>query len=380
MNSSNSKKLRVGFDVSSAAGRRPRGIASYIRSLLPAIKSAAQEIEPVLFLRDERWFRKSAIADLLPEVERRWFIEHIKSSLADIDAFHGMGTQLPRAGHIPRSFTLHDLREFDLGEASPSRPGQKGGGRKERTIRRADRILAISEYGRTRLLHHFPDLNPDSIEVIYHAVDHARFHPRGEAEQRPVLDQLGIQAPFFVQVGSFFPHKNLELSLRGFARSRAHREGYQLVFVGGGGSETHRARLKELAHSLGLSAEVKWIDELSTGALPVVLSSARGLLMPSRYEGFGLPILEAMASGVPGVSSNSSCLPEVADGIWDTCDPDDDEAFADSIDALSFDDSEHATRAAAGIARAEKFTWEQCALHTAQFLSRVKRVAHIPSS
>ena len=379
MPSSTPNPLRIGFDVTSATSHRARGIASYIRALLPALTRSAPWIEPVLFLRDERWLRKSTIADLLPRAERRWLIEPVKTPLADIDVFHGMGTRLPRATHLPRSFTLHDLREFDLGGAVASPPGQKAGGRKERTIQRADRILTISEYGRARLLHHFPDLDPETIEVIYHAVDHARFHPREEAEQRPVLKQLGIQAPFFIQIGSFFPHKNLELSLRGFARSRALREGYQLIFVGGGGSDTHRAMLKELAHSLGLSESVIWIDQLSAEALPIALSAARGLLMPSSYEGFGLPILEAMASGVPGVSSNSSCLPEIADGIWDTCDPDDVEVFAESIDVLSFEDSLHAHRAAAGIARADKFTWEQCALRTAKFLSCVKRAAPIPS-
>jgi alpha-1,3-rhamnosyl/mannosyltransferase len=370
-----STPIRVGFDVSSAAGRRPRGIAGYIRALLPALERAAPWIEPVLFLRDERWFRRSSLSDLLPGAKRRWIFEPIKAPLAGLDVFHGMGTRLPKSSRVPRSFTLHDLRGFDLEGASPPSNKPTRIGRRERTVRQADRILCISEHGKARLLHHFPDLDPMTIEVIHHAVDHERFHPRDESERRTALSRLGINAPFFLQLGSFFPHKNLELALEGFARSRASREGYQLMFVGGGGSDSHRARLRELVDALGLSGSVAWVDDISATALPVILSAARGLLMPSRYEGFGLPILEAMASGVPGVCSDATCLPEIAGGVWDTCDPDDADAFAASIDLLAFDDEEHAKRGTDGITRAGLFTWDSCAERTAAFLGRVAESA-----
>ena len=379
MNSpSHRDSIRVGFDVSGAAGRRSRGIASYIRSLLPAIQRAAPWIQPVLLLRGERWLRKSAIADLLPDAERRWVIEPLKVPVRHIDIFHGMGTSALNTERLPCSFTLHDLREYDLGGiTSPARSAEQNN-RKNRAIRRADRILCISEYSRDRLLHHFPSVDSNKTEVIHHAVDHDRFHPREREEEQAVLGRLGINAPFFIQIGSFFPHKNLELSLKGFARSRALKDGFQLLFVGGGGSEAHRAELRQLSHSLGLSDRIAWVDDLSPDALPATLSAARGLRMPSRYEGFGLPVLEAMASGVPGICSNATCLPEVASGIWDTCDPDDEEAFAEAMDLLASDDSEHARRSTAGLERAKEFTWERCAEHTAQFLTRVATEATVP--
>jgi len=375
--SSSSNPLRIGFDVSSATSRRPRGIASYIRALLPALESAAPWIEPVLFLRDERWFRKSAIADLLPGAERRWLLEPIKGRLGDLDVFHGLGTRLPRSARLPRSFTLHDLRGFDIGVGYDPRSGPRGNKRKRDTVGRADGIISLTEYGRDRMLEHFPELNREEIHVIGHGVDFERFHPREAQEQQVMLKRFGLNGPFFLQLGSFFPHKNLELSLKGFARSRALKEGYQLLFVGGGGSDVHRAKLRELALSLGLTGQIAWIDDLSPSALPITLSAARGLLMPSRYEGFGLPILEAMASGVPGICSDSSCLPEVADGIWDTCDPDDDAAFAEALDLLVFDDSEHSKKSAAGLERAQEFTWERCAERTARFLNLVAKEATV---
>ncbi len=374
MESSTPNPLRVGFDVSSATSRRPRGIASYIRALLPALESAAPWIEPVLFLRDERWFRKSTIADLLPDAERRWLIEPIKGRLGDLDVFHGMGTRLPRSARLPRSFTLHDLREFDLGETSTPANQPARSSRKEKTIRRADRILCLSEYGRGQLLHHFPELKPNAITVIHHGVDHERFRPRELSECEEVLRQVGIETPFLLQLGSFFPHKNLSLSIEGFARSRAREEGVALVLVGGGGGD-HTLGLKRRCEELGITEVVTWVEDLPDTAVPLMLSAAQALLFPSRYEGFGLPILEAMAAGVPGVSSDCACLPEINGGVWQTCEPDDVVGFSAAIDEVVFDEEARAAQVSAGLERAHESSWERCAERTAEFIASMTVIA-----
>jgi alpha-1,3-rhamnosyl/mannosyltransferase len=355
--------LRVGFDVTSACGHRSRGIASYIRALLPALETAAPWIEPVLFLRNERWLRREALADLLPDAERRWILDPLRVPLGDLDVYHGMGTHLPSRSRTPRSFTLHDLRSFDLDGASPEE-----GSRRVKTIRRADRILCISEYGRGRLLHHVPDVPPSDVEVIHHGVDHARFRPRDRAECEAALAGAGIEGPFLLQLGSFFPHKNLELSIESYARSRARKEGVHLVFIGGGSKE-HSAQLKRRCEELDLSEEVHWVDGVEAPAVPLVLAAAEALLFPSRYEGFGLPILEAMASGVPGVSSSCACLPEIVGDAWQTCGPDDPDGFSAALDQTLFDGEQRAERIRLGLARASAFTWERCATRTAEFLA-----------
>jgi len=369
MDSPTPKPLRVGFDVTSATSHRSRGIASYIRALLPALEIAAPWVDPVLFLRNERWLRKEALADLLPEAERRWILDPLRVPLGDLDVYHGMGTHLPMRGRTPRSFTLHDLRSFDLDGASPEE-----GSRRVKTIRRADRILCISEYGRGRLLHHVPDLPPGDVEVIHHGVDHERFRPRDRAECEAALRGAGIAAPFLLQLGSFFPHKNLELSIESFARSRARKEGVHLVFIGGG-SRDHSAQLKGHCKELGLSEQVLWVDGLEAQAVPLVLAAAEALLFPSRYEGFGLPILEAMASGVPGVSSDCACLPEIVDEVWQGCDPDDPDSFSDALDETLFDEEKRAQRIRAGLERAQAFSWERCATQTAEFLAATARLS-----
>lgn len=361
-------RLRVGFDVSSVVGRRPRGIGAYIRGLLPALGVAAPTVEPILFLRDERWLRRRRIADLLPGTPRRWLVEPLWSPTGDLRVFHGMGTRLPRTGRFRSSFTLHDLREFDLGELSTATQEAKDQSRKGRTVLQADRVLCISEYTRERLHHHFPSVPRDRSLVVYHGVDHDRFHRREPAESEGVLAGLGIRRPFLLQLGSFFPHKNLPLSIEAFAGSRARTEGMGLVLAGGGADT---AELRRRCEELGITDLVTWVEDLPGASIPLVLSAARALLFPSRYEGFGLPILEAMASGVPGVCSTATCLPEVAGGIWTACDPDDVEGFRAAIDQLVLDEDEHARRSEAGLAHAREFTWERCAARTAGFLAGV---------
>ena len=363
------KPLRVGFDVTSATSHRTRGIANYIKALLPALETAAPWVDPVLFLRNERWLRKDALAGLLPDAERRWILDPIKAPLGDLDVYHGMGTHLPRRRMTRRSFTLHDLRSFDLDGVSPEESS-----RRVKTIRRADRILCISEYGRGRLLHHIPGLSPRDIEVIHHGVDLERFRPRERSECEAALAKVGITAPFLLQLGSFLPHKNLALSIESFARSRARKEGVHLVLIGGG-SKDHSAQLKRRCAELGMSEEVIWVEGLEGAAVPLVLASAEALLFPSRYEGFGLPILEAMASGVPGVSSSCACLPEIVGDAWQTCGPDDPDGFSAALDQTLFDGEQRAERIRLGLARASAFTWERCATRTADFLAGVNRLS-----
>jgi alpha-1,3-rhamnosyl/mannosyltransferase len=182
------------------------------------------------------------------------------------------------------------------------------------------------------------------------------------------LAGAGIEGPFLLQLGSFFPHKNLELSIESYARSRARKEGVHLVFIGGGSKE-HSAQLKRRCEELDLSEEVHWVDGVKAPAVPLVLAAAEALLFPSRYEGFGLPILEAMASGVPGVSSSCACLPEIVGDAWQTCGPDDPDGFSAALDQTLFDGEQRAERIRLGLARASAFTWERCATRTAEFLA-----------
>ena len=120
-----------------------------------------------------------------------------------------------------------------------------------------------------------------------------------------------------------------------------------------------------------MSESLRWIENVSGNDLPPLLSASAALLQPSRYEGFALPLLEAMAVGVPGVVSDSSCLPEVSGGIWPIAGQDDPGAFASGMDRMVLDSESRTAAIEAGLLRAAEFTWEETARRTAAFFRKV---------
>ena len=357
--------MKVGFDVTQAAKRKGRGIARYIRALLPELVDAMPELEPVLHLRDQRWWRRELVADLLPGAERRPLLGPLASPRRDLDHFHSLGNHLPWLCPAPRSFTLHDLRALDLPSRRPFATS-----RVRSNMRRARGVVVLTEYGKSRLLHHFPEFPERRVEVVPQGVDLERFIPRAPEASAAFATSLGLNLPFLLQVGSWFRHKNLELSIRAFARSQARDQGFQLAFVGGGAPSAYAASLRELAASEGVADSIHWLGNVTGEQLPQLFSAASALLQPSFYEGFGLPVLEAMAAGTPGVVAEASCLPEVAGKAWPSAPPDDADAFAAALDKMAMGGPERERAISLGLKRAQEFSWRRTAEATAAFLRR----------
>ncbi|MBT5102391.1 MAG: glycosyltransferase family 4 protein [Planctomycetes bacterium] len=362
--------MRIGFDITQAAKSRGRGIARYIRDLLPELERVSQrapdsgavlDLNPTLYFRGSRWLNRGLVRDLMPSAPRRplWW-----GPSAKLDLFHSFGNHLPAQSAVPLSFTAMDFRLADMTpnyDLLGSRLGQN--------ISRADGVICISQYTAQRLRHYFPDFPEERVAVTPLGVDHRRFCPQDGASVAAVRAKHGLARPYALQIGSWFPHKNLELSIRAFAASQARAEGCELVFVGGGATADFLNSLKKLATSLGLTG-IHWLGHISDDELAPILAGARVFLHPSRYEGFGLPILESMATGTPGVISNSTCLTEVAGELWQSFDVDDEIGFASGLDHLFFDDSAHQIASETGLAHASAFTWRQTADLTASFFKQ----------
>ena len=357
--------MRVGLDITQAVKRRGRGIARYIREVLPRLADPALGLETVGAIRGERWWRRSLVADMAPGVQRTWMPVSGWMTVRGLSLFHSFGNHLPRLSRVPMSFTVHDFRALDAPR------GEQGGERLRRNIERARGILCLTEHGKSRLLHHYPDFDPRRLAVVPHGVDHDRFRPQDPGRASAAAQRLGLARPFLIQLGSWFPHKNLELSIRAFALSRARTEGFLLAFVGGGASPAYRSELEVLARDAGVNEALRWIEDVPGDDLPPLLGAARALLQPSRYEGFALPLLEAMAVGLPGVVSDSSCLPEVSGGVWPVAGQEDPEAFAAGLDAMALEGPARTEAIEAGLARAQRFSWEDTAARTAAFFRQV---------
>lgn len=354
--------MRVGLDITQAVKLKGRGIANYIRQVVPQLERTTPAIDITLCIRGGRWWRRSLVAELAPASPRAWLAANTPGKKLGLDLFHSFGNHLPARCPVPRTFTIHDFRALD-------RPRRRGFGsdRLHRNIEQASGVICLTEHGKNRLLHHCGDFDPARIAVIPHGVDHTVFFPPKVTERQATVQLYGLDSPYVLQLGSWFPHKNLELSIRAFAQSQARARGHLLVFAGGGATPDYRTCMDEQALDLGIKDSIKWIENAAWQDIPGLLAAAGCLLQPSRYEGFALPILEAMAVGTPGVVSDSSCLPEVSGGVWPVAGQDDAAGFAAGIDAMLFDTNRRLPAIEAGLARAARFSWEACAAATSKF-------------
>jgi glycosyltransferase involved in cell wall biosynthesis len=225
--------------------------------------------------------------------------------------------------------------------------------------RRASLVLTPSENTRRdviRLLR----LDPGRVRVIPYAPA-PTFRPVTEGRER--LRALGLGGPYFLYVGTLEPRKNLARALRAFARIASGLPDHRFVIVGQRGwkyddvlQEASRDELRGRVDLLGYVAEED---------LPALYSHATAFVYPSLYEGFGLPVVEAMACGTPVLTSRSSSLTEIAEGAAVLADPLDEAALADGLRALATDEALRADLRVRGLRQAAAFSWERTGRETA---------------
>ena len=231
-----------------------------------------------------------------------------------------------------------------------------------RTARLADAIIINSESLREEVQRYL-DPDPAKLRLIPEAVDHELFRPGDRDEARSRLRaRHGVTAPFVLFVSSLWPYKNCAGLLRAFAAARRELGGRQLVVVGPGRDVEYVAQLRALADELGIAGDVVWVGGVPLEETVHFYRAADVLVYPSFNETFGLPLLEAMASACPVVTSNVSAMPETAGGAALLADPDDPESIAGAI--LQACGQQADRLRAAGPARAAKFSWAVTAERT----------------
>jgi len=222
--------------------------------------------------------------------------------------------------------------------------------------RRARLVITVSEFSRRELLEHL-GLEESRVEVIPEGVDE-RLGAVGEAEVASVARRHRLARPYVLALGTVSARKNL--GVLELAARRLAAEGVELVLAG---SDRHYLR----AGRLGL----RRLGYIAEADLRGLYAGARALVMPSRYEGFGLPCLEAMACGTPVVAARCGALPETVGDAGLLIDPDDAEGFADALTAVSGDEKMRARLRAAGRRRASAFPWSRTAALTDAALARL---------
>jgi glycosyltransferase involved in cell wall biosynthesis len=222
-----------------------------------------------------------------------------------------------------------------------------------RVARRARLVLAPSEATRrdiVRLLR----IDPARVRVIPHAA------PRGFEPEDGPADAGG--PPYFLFVGNLEPRKNLARALRAFARVAPSLPDHRFVVAGAPGWK-YEDVLREAARP-ELAGRVDLRGYVAEDGLPALYRNAAAFVYPSLYEGFGMPVIEAMACGTPVLTSNVAALPELAEGAAVLVDPLDEDAIAGALHALGTDAGLRARLRAAGRARAAEYSWERTCQQT----------------
>ncbi|MBV9357697.1 MAG: glycosyltransferase family 4 protein, partial [Chloroflexi bacterium] len=288
-----------------------------------------------------------------------------------VDLFHSPDFVLPPLRHASGVLTVHDLAFLMRPDCADAKLRAYLEEVVPRSVRRADFVIADSENTRNDLVV-LLGVRPDRVEVVPGGVE-PRFTPVADPELlAQARGRLGVgTAPFILAVGVLEPRKNLTTLMDAFAelKRRGTLPDLKLVLAGGRGwlvdgiLEHHTAsKVRDDILFPGFIA-----DEL----LPAVYSAAQVLAFPSLYEGFGLPVLEAMACGTPVVSSNASCLPEVAAGAALMVEPTDTQALTDALERVLDDAALCADLSRNGIERARRYSWKAAAERLLRVYKRV---------
>ena len=218
----------------------------------------------------------------------------------------------------------------------------------------ADRVVTVSEYSRQDIMKHL-SLSEDKLTVVPECVRPV-FRPAAPGESLAgTLSKYRIRAPFALFVGTIEPRKNVDGIIAAYARLSARtRENLSLVIVGR--QQSDGLDVSGLADRLDVRDTVSLPGYVADEDLVVLYRAARMFVFPSRYEGFGLPVLEAMASGVPVITSTVTSLPEVAGDAALLVDPDDVDGLADAMQQLDEDDDLRRRLTERGLARASHFS------------------------
>lgn len=279
---------------------------------------------------------------------------------AGVEVLHGPAVLAPlKRAPFKKVVTIHDLVPLVCPETVPRKYAMYMGRLLRGLARRADRIITDSEASRRDILR-LLEAERERISVTPLAAG-PEFRPVDDpAALEAVLRRYGIAGRFVLYLGNLEPRKNLLRLAAAFRRVRAELgEGLKLVI---GGQEAWLVdRLKEGWQELGLGREVLFTGFVRPEDLPLLMNAATVFAFPSQYEGFGLPVLEALACGVPVITSNKSSLPEVAGDAALLVDPSDVGAIAEAIKRVLTDEALAARLRRAGPRRAAEFSWRRTA-------------------
>jgi glycosyltransferase involved in cell wall biosynthesis len=358
------------------------GVGSYAENLLAQLGRVADDISLIAVVQSDdaamraalparavkvvvpaRIFRNVAARLLLEQLYLPWLARRHRA-----DVIHSLHYSLPLSSLAPahsrarRVVTMHDMTAFLL--PAMHTPVKRGYMRFfiRQAVRRADHLIFVSASALEdcRRWFHLP---LENATVVHHGKSEA-FHPDHDAmEQQRAAQRYQLPEHYLLYLGTLEPRKNIPMLLRAFAELQAQHPEARLVVAGKKG--WHFEEIFRTLHALRLEEFVVFPGYIDEADKPALMRGASIFIYPSLHEGFGVPVLEAMACGVPTIAGNRTSIPEIAgDGAW-LIDPGSQQQLVDALQQLYCSAGARAALGTRGLAQAAKFSWKETAEETA---------------
>jgi len=354
------------------------GIGTYIRNLVESLARVDEENRYVLFVGPDSSRSFTGLPDRFRTVLEPAPVYSARELIAlswrlwrqRVDLYHSTHYVLPAWVPCKAVVTIHDIIHLLYPEFLPSPLAFLYAQRMiRRGLSRGDAIIAVSKSTKADLMEYF-DVSGEKIDVVYQGVSDEFRQRLPEDQLADIKRSLGLDKKYILFVGNPKPHKNLDNVVRAFARALQLQE-FDAELVCIGNRENSDFKIRQRAQQLGIADRLRLLGHVADEVLPAVYQGATLFLFPTLYEGFGLPVIEAMASGVPVITSSNSALKEVAEGYAHLVDPLDVDEIASAIAHCMRDRDHRDSLARLGSRRAEDFRWTRTAEQTLRIYNRV---------
>jgi len=357
--------LRIAID---ARKLRDYGIGTYVRNLLQHLSRLDRTTEYVVLCRGGDCELVGELGQnfrAVPESSPGYSVREQITVPRDLrregaDLFHAPHYVLPPLIPCKSVVTIHDCIHLRFPQYLPNRfVYAYARGSLWMATHRSNRIVTVSEASKRDILEYFT-VPSEKIDVIYNGIDERFGEPPPEADVGMVRERYQLDDPFVLYAGNIKPHKNLERLIEAFhilRRSGSEFDQVKLLIIGDEISKY--AALRHAVHRHKLHKHVRFFGFVPARTLAILYRLAAVFVFPSLYEGFGLPPLEAMASGTPVITSNVSSLPEVVGDAALLIDPLQPAAIADAMRRVLTDPALRQDLRERGLERARHFSWER---------------------
>ncbi len=364
--------MRIGIDATSVSSSEGTGMQSYSFNLTKNLLELDQKNEYIIYCRKEipeafRPFVGKAEFRIckLPKrklCEQLWL--PLVSPFDSLDVLHCICSLPPVVSSRVSVLTVHGLSWRIFPEVFTTALRWYWILTAERTMKKASRLIAISHWTKNVVSKHV-GIPKDRLDVVHHGVNLDVFHPiTDDRKIKQLKTRYSLPDHFILFVGSLLPVKNIPTLIRAFNEliQRTEFKHYHLVIAGGRGWGYQP--VYDLVTHLGLEDRIIFTGFFPAEDLPTLYSAAEVFVLPSLYEGFGIPIIESFACGTPVITSNASCLPEVAGDAALLFNPQDTTDLVEAMTKVLSDSMLRETIIAKGLEKAKEFSWKKTAEKT----------------